>query len=67
MNILTIAPLILALLIGLGVAAAVWRSRRAQTPTGRDQWAGQREIGFGPQIRRATLHRPANRSAARSL
>jgi hypothetical protein len=56
-----IGYLILAIPIGIGVSAALWRYLRVKSRIGRDRWSGQSDIGFGPQIRRADLGISAER------
>jgi len=56
--------LILAIPVGIGAAAALWRWLRIKSHTGHDPWSGRRELGFGPQARRVNLRRSADRTAA---
>jgi hypothetical protein len=57
-----IGYLILAIPIGIGVSAALWRYLRVKSHVGRDRWSGQSDIGFGPKIWRADLGISAERS-----
>lgn len=55
MRSIIIVALIMAILVGIGAAAALWRSRRAESRTGRDRWSSHREIGSGPQTRQTVV------------
>jgi len=57
MNGMIFAFLILSIPVGVGAAAALWRSRRVGSRSGCHPWSGGSEFGFGPQTRGAALRR----------